>query len=123
MTQQQFERVWDAFRDATGNKPLKAKIQVNEVLVALIDLGLITWSHLPSETKRGLFKKKKAQAQERFRIQLQDRVSRMAERYKLDERLALAIPSTIKSNLRSQKQRTGVSMSEQVRRHLTTETT
>jgi len=118
MSEQQFGRVWDVFLEATGHRPLKAKIQVNEVLVALIELGVTTWSKLPAEMRRGLFKKQKFSAAEKFHVELEDHVAKVGERFKLDDRLALAVSSTIKTNLRLQKQRTGVSMSRQVRQKL-----
>jgi len=118
MSEQQFGRVWDIFSEATGHKPRNSSIQLNEVLTVLIELGVGTWSKLPVEMRRGLFKKRKYAKQEKFQRQLEDRVATLGERFKLDDRLALAVPSTIKTDLRMQKQRTGVSMSAQVRRRL-----
>jgi LDH2 family malate/lactate/ureidoglycolate dehydrogenase len=68
--------------------------------------------------RRGLFKKQKFSAAEKFHVELEERVARLGDRFKLDDRLALAVPSTMKTNLRLQKQRTGVSMSRQVRQKL-----
>jgi len=136
MSEQQFARAWDIFLEATKRKssddvvkvskrrkrPLKSSVQLNEVFTVLIELGISTWTKLPSEMRRGLFKKRKFESQEKFRGQLEERVSRLAERFKLDDRLALAVPSTIKTELRMQKQKTGVSMSAQVRQRLTERT-
>jgi hypothetical protein len=130
MSEQQFGRVWDVFLEATHRKspdeiikatkrrrrPEKSSIQLNEVLTVLIELGIGTWSKLPAEMRRGLFKKRKYDRQEKFQRQLEDHVATLGERFKLDDRVALAIPSTVKTTLRLEKQRTGTSMSKQVRR-------
>jgi hypothetical protein len=118
MSEQQFGRVWDIFLEATKRKPLGSSIQLNEVFTVLIELGVGTWSKLPAEMRRGLFKKRKYAQQEKFQLQLEERVARLGERFKLDDRLALAVPSTIKTNLRLVKQRTGISMSKQVRQRI-----
>lgn len=138
MSEQQFGRAWDIFLEVTHRKspdevgrvpkrrkrPPRSAVQLNEVFTVLIELGMGTWSKLPAEMRRGLFKKRKYDQQEKFQRQLEDRVARLGERFKLDDRLALAVPSTIKTELRMQKQRTGVSMSKQVRqRILATEAT
>ncbi len=133
MSEQQFGRVFDVFLEATHRKsrdgsnnhlakaskrlrrPEKSCIQLNEVLTVLIELGIGTWSKLPAEMRRGLFKKRKYDQQEKFQRQLEGHVARLGERFKLDDRLALAVPSTLKTDLRMRKQRTGVSMSKQAR--------
>ncbi len=132
MSEQQFGRAWEVFLEATHRKSPdeitkfskrrcrleKSSVQLNEVLTVLIELGIGTWSKLPVEMRRGLFKKRKYEQQEKFQRQLEDHVARLGERFKLDDRLALAVPSTIKTDLRMRKQRTGVSMSKQVRERL-----
>jgi len=132
MSEQQFGRAWDVFLEATRRKssddvakvskrrkrPPKSSIQLNEVFTVLIELGITTWSKLPAEMRRGLFKRQKFSQREKFRAELEDRVARLSERFKLDDRLALAVPSTFKTNLRLEKQRSGLSMSKQVRRKL-----
>lgn len=118
MSEQQFGHVWDIFLEATNKKPNRSPIQLNEVLTVLIELGIGTWSKIPAEMRRGLFKKRKYVQRQKFQVQLEDRVARLGEHFRLDERLALAVPSTVKTNLRLEKQRTGVSMSRQVRQKL-----
>ena len=66
--------------------------------------------------RRGLFKKRKYDQQEKFQRQLESHVTRLGERFKLDDRVALAIPSTVKTTLRLEKQRTGITISKQIRR-------
>jgi hypothetical protein len=132
MADQQFNRAWEIFLEVTTPKkkssddiakvskhrkrPLRSSVQLNEVLTVLIELGMGTWSKLPAEMRRGLFKKRKYDQQEKFQRQLEGRVATLGERFKLDDRVALAIPSTVKTNLRLEKQRTGISISKQVRR-------
>lgn len=130
MSEQQFGRAWDIFLEATHRKPPddiakvskrrkrppKSSVQLNEVFTVLIELGIGTWSKLPAEMRRGLFKKRKYEQQEKFQRQLEGHVAKLGERFKLDDRVALAIPSTIKTTLRLEKQRTGISISKQVRR-------
>jgi hypothetical protein len=118
MTEQQFARAWDVFLDVTKHKPIKSSIQLNEVFTVLLELGLTTWPRLPGEMRRGLFRRRKYSQREKFQATVQERVARLSEKYKLDDRLALAVPSTIKSDLMMEKQRTGVSMSRQVRQKL-----
>jgi hypothetical protein len=119
MSEQQFGRVWEIFQEATNpKKTTRSSIQLNEVFTVLIELGVGTWSKLPAEMRRGLFKKRKHDQQEHFQRQLEGRVATLGERFKLDDRLALAVPSIVKTELRMQKQRTGVTMSAQVRRRL-----
>jgi hypothetical protein len=129
MSEQQFGRAWDIFLEATHKKssddvakvskrrkrPLRSSVQLNEVFTVLIELGIGTWSKLPAEMRRGLFKKRKYAQQEKFQRQLEERVARLGERFRLDDRLALAVPSSFKTHLRMRKQRTGVTMSKQVR--------
>ena len=118
MSEQQFNQVWEIYRKATGRNPRMSPIQLNEVLTVLITLGANTWSELPAEMRRSLFRKLKYDQKEKLRVEVAGRVESIGEHFKLDDRLALAIPSSLKTNLRVEKQRSGLSMSAQVRRKL-----
>ncbi len=123
MSEQQFGRVWEIFLEVTNRRPGKSSVQPNEVFTVLIELGVGTWAKLPAEMRRGLFKKRKYAQQEKFQRQLEDQVARLGERFKLDDRVALAIPSTVKTTLRLEKQRSGITISKQIRRRAGLEVT
>jgi hypothetical protein len=127
MSEQQFARAWDIFMEITKRKEasenpdrrrksfVRNSIQLNEVFKVLLELGITTWSKLPTEMRRGLFKKQKVVKREKLLSDLDERVTRFGERFKLDAKVALAVSSMDKTDLQLTKQRTGISMSKQIR--------
>lgn len=106
--------------DKVGELAYQERVAWNRMAVALIEIGIPLFEKLQSQSP--IVAKEVVQirrgSSDRLEWAIGKATEEAAAKLRLDERLALAVPSPVKSKLRRQKQRTGISMSEQVRRRL-----
>jgi hypothetical protein len=107
--------------DKVGELAYQERVAWNRMAVSLIEIGIPLFERLQRQSPA--VAKEIVQIRRGSSVRLGQAIAKATEeavgQLRLDERLALAVPSPIKSRLRRQKQRTGISMSEQVRRRLT----
>jgi hypothetical protein len=106
--------------DKVGALAYQERVAWNRMAVALIEIGIPLFERLQRQSPT--IAKELVQIRRGSSVRLARAIAKATEeatgQLRLDERLALAVPSPVKSKLRQQKQRTGISMSEQVRRSL-----
>jgi hypothetical protein len=95
-----------------------AQVAWNRMAVTLIELGMDVYKQLELRapgTAKEVLKVRRAPIEGRRRRTLDCIAQGSADRLRLDESLTLLVPGPVKSRLRQQKKRTGVSMGAQVR--------
>jgi hypothetical protein len=106
--------------DRIGELAYEQDVKWNRMAVTLIEVGIPLFEKLihQSPTMAQELLKKRRSTSKRTTEALERVAERASANLKLDDRLALAIPSRIKVELRTRKKRTGLSMSQQVRQKL-----
>jgi hypothetical protein len=106
--------------DKVGELAYQERVAWNRMAVSLIEIGIPLFERLQRQSP--IIAKELVKIRCGSSVKLGRAIARVTEeaagQLLLNERLALAVPSPVKSRLRRQKQRTGISMSEQVRRRL-----
>jgi hypothetical protein len=104
--------------DKVGELAYQERVAWNRMAVSLIEIGIPLFERLQRESS--IIAKELVQIRRGSSVKLGRAIARVTEEASgqllLNERLALAVPSPVKSRLRRQKQQTGISMSEQVHR-------
>ena len=94
------------------------RIQVNEVINALLELGLSTFAQLPNQMKHALFSHRSTAKDLELRAALEPKIKRIAGQFRSDDKLDLRVARPLKEMIRSEAQRRHVSMSAVVRRRI-----
>jgi hypothetical protein len=104
-------QIYEIWRDVRKDH----RIQVNEVINALLELGLATFTQLPDQMKHALFSHRSAAKDLELRAALEPKIKRIAGQFRSDDRLSLRMPHPVKERIRTEAQRRHVSMSAVVR--------
>lgn len=107
-------RIYEIWQAARKDR----SIQLNEVFKVLLELGLTTFSQLPESMQQKLFKKRSLHQNIRLRECLRHNTVAIASRFKLDDRLAFALPGAAKRLVREEAEQADLSMSEVARRRI-----
>jgi hypothetical protein len=104
-------QIYEIWRDVRKDH----RIQVNEVINALLELGLSTFTQLPHPMKHALFSHPTAAKELELRVALESKIKRIARQFRSDDKLSVRIPRPLKEMIRSEAQGCHVSMSAVVR--------
>ena len=104
-------QIYEIWRDVRKDH----RIQVNEVINALLELGLATFGQLPNQMKHALFSHRGGRKDLELRAALEPKIKRIAGQFRSDAKLDLRIPRPLKEIIRSEAQHRHVSMSAVVR--------
>jgi len=100
-------QIYEIWQAARRNRA----IQLNEVINVILDLGLMTFSRLPQSMRERAFSRQNIAREQRFRENLDIRISKISSSLRLDDRLGFALPSPAKQVIREEARRTKSSMS------------
>jgi len=110
-SERRFMQIYEIWRDVRKDH----RIQVNEVINTLLELGLSTFAQLPDQMKHALFSDRRAAKELELRAALELKIKRIAGQFRSDDKLNLRIARPLKEMIRSEAQRRHVSMSAVVR--------
>lgn len=103
----QFAQIYEIWRDMRKDH----RVQINQVFTVLLELGLMTFPKLSEPMRQGLFRKGTAREEVRLRANLESRLADVASAFRLDDRLAFALPAPAKRAIREEARRNDKSMS------------
>jgi hypothetical protein len=107
-------QIYEIWRDVRKDH----RIQVNEVINALLELGLSTFTQLPHQMKHALFSHRTPAKELELHAALEPKIKRIAGQFRSDDKLNLRVPRPVKEMIRSEAQRGHMSMSAIARRRI-----
>jgi len=110
----QFAQIYDIWRDVRKDH----RVQINQVFTVLLELGLMTFPKLSEPMRQGLFRKGTAKEEVRLRANVESHVADVASAFRLDDRLAFALPAPAKRLVRAAAKKSGRSMSAVARERI-----
>lgn len=110
----QFAQIYEIWRDMRKDH----HVQINQVIKVLLELGLATFPKLSDPIRQGLFRKQTAKEEGHLRASVQSRVAEVASAFRLDDRLAFALPAPAKRLVRDEAKKSGRSMSAIARQRI-----
>jgi hypothetical protein len=117
VSEKQFSRIYDVWQLVRKD----ATVQVNQVITVLLELGLMTFPKLSEGTQRALFRQATAKQEVQLRAKVERNVTDVAGKFRLDDRLAFALPTDAKRQIRQEARRAGQSMSAVARQRIIVE--
>ena len=118
MSETRFMEIYEIWQAARKDR----RIQLNEVINVILDLGLMTFARLPQSMRERAFIKQIMPKERKFRDQLDTRIRKISASLRLDDRLGFALPSTAKDLIREEARRSKSSMSAIARSRILEET-
>jgi len=107
-------RIYEIWREAKEQH----SVQVNDIINGLLELGLATFAQLPGHMRHALFRRRTLRDDTKFRIALEPRIKRIAARFRSDEKLDIRLPRPVKDTIRSQAERSHLTMSAVARKRI-----
>lgn len=112
---------WNAIYDLVQLHGYNHKAKANHVAEVAVKWGLAFISSLSQTMQKrilGIERELTIDERQRLRSELEQKLSSEADILRLDDKLGFALPHVMKDVLKRQKERTGVSMSRQIRQAL-----
>jgi len=92
LPESRFMRVYEIWQEVRGSHSL----QVNDVMNAILELGLTTYTHLSPQMRHALFTHRSAREELKLQAVLEPRITRIASSLRADDRLTVRIPRHLK---------------------------
>jgi hypothetical protein len=106
--------VYEIYRDMREDH----RIQVNDVINILLEVGLTTFAHLPAQMRHALFTHGNIREELKLRAGLETRVAQIASTFRADDKLDVRIPHSVKQRIREEASRADVTMSAIARKRI-----